>query len=333
MKSGEAQKKKLMMEAKTLLKERGEKAYKSAKDAILGETIGNKEVSDALKFFMEESWFDFQHPAVLSLACEAVGGDPTITTYVGAAMVLLAGSADIHDDIIDKSKTKGGILTVFGKFGKDIALLTGDALLFKGVTSMCEACEKLPEKERRKILDLTRQSFFEIGSAEATEAGLRGDLDLTPEEYYDVIEKKAKVAEANARIGAILGGGTRGEIDALGHYAKTLGMLVTIRDDFIDLYEPEELANRVKNECLPLPLLYAFKNEKKKEQILRILEKDGITEQDTNEILDLIMETEEVEELRDEMRSLLKKGKDSIKHLGRSRDSLMFLLEAALEGL
>lgn len=322
-----------MVEARRLLRKRGEKAFKIAKKAILDERIRNVQVCDALHFFIEEAWFDVQHPALLSLTCEAVGGDPDITIHVGAAIVLLAGAADIHDDIIDKSEIKGSKPTVFGKFGKEIALLAGDALLFKGVASMYEACESLPEKKRQAILGLIRQAFFEIGSAEAMEVGLKEKRDLTPEEYYDLIKMKATVAEANARIGAILGGGTTKEIDLLGHYGKTLGILAIIRDDFIDLYEPNELANRVKNECLPLPLLYAFRDEIKKDKIRRLLGMDRITERETSMILDLVTETEELEQLRKEMISLFEAGRDSIKHLKRCKNVLKLLLESTLEDL
>jgi geranylgeranyl pyrophosphate synthase len=322
-----------MVKARALIKERGEKAYEIAKRAILEEKIMNKRIYDALHFFMEEVWFDFQHPALLSLTCEAVGGDPNVTTHVGAAMVLLAGSADIHDDIIDESKIKGIKPTVYGKFGKDIALLTGDALMFKGITTMYDACEKLHEETRNRILNLTRQGFFEIGSAEAKEVDLKGKYDLTPQEYYEVIEMKAGVADVNARIGAILGGGTQVEIDAVGHYSRTLGILMIIRDDFIDLYEPDELMNRVNNECLPLPLLYVFQNEKKKEEIIHLLEKDRITDQETDKILDLVMETKEIEELRKEMISLTIQAKNALKNLRKLKNILELLIDATLEDL
>ena len=73
-------------------------------------------------------------PALFSLVCEAVGGDPDITMPIAISITLISGAIDIHDDIIDQSKTKGDQPTVFGKFGKDIALLVGDALMFKGFT-------------------------------------------------------------------------------------------------------------------------------------------------------------------------------------------------------
>src|SRR3972149_4246174 len=213
--------KKLMEQARTLLKERGQKAVEVSKQYVLKEKLEYAPLREALRYFMEELWDDILHPALLSLACEAVGGNPEETINFGAAIVLLAGGADIHDDIIDQSIVKGSKKTVFGKFGRDIAILAGDALLLKGVYLLHEACEHLPGNEKKEILKLMRDAVFEVSGAEAKEATLRGRTDILGQEYLDIINRKVASAEATARIGAILGGGTKSEIAVLGHYGRT----------------------------------------------------------------------------------------------------------------
>jgi len=325
---------KLIEKVKLLLKKKGQKSFEIAKNTIFQEEIIYKPINEALRYFMEEIWYDVHHPALLSLTCEAVDGSPNITTQIGAAMVLLAGAVDIHDDIIDKSEIKGSKTTLIGKFGDDIALLVGDALLFRGLGLLYEACERLPKKQRETVLNLIKQAFFEIGSAEAKEISFKGKYDLSPEEYYKIIEMKAAVSEANARIGAILGGGTPREIDILGCYGKTMGILMTIRDEFIDLFEPDELKNRVANECLPLPMLYAFKNEKAKSKIVSLLEKN-LTENDAYKIAEIVMETEEVKELKREMKTSIANTIEKISFI-RKRDvfhELELLLSFTIQGL
>lgn len=327
--------KKLMEQVQILLKERGQKAFEIAKNAILQEKIKSELVYEALRYFIEESWYDVQHPALISLTCEAVDGNPNSTVHIGAAMVLLAGAADIHDDIIDKSRIKCSKPTVFGKFGNDIAILAGDALLFKGATLLNEACEKLPEKQGKTILNLTKQAFFEIGSAEAKEATLKGKYDLTPEEYYHIIEMKAAVAEANARIGAIVGGGKPKQIEALGCYGRTLGILMSIRYDFVDIFEPEELKNRVQNEILPLPLLYAFTNPKTKNTIMPILLKTNITEDDAQTVVSTMFKSRGVRDLKENMHSLMNLGMQTLHCVKKStvRRFMKALMESSVEDL
>lgn len=325
--------KKLIEKMKRLLEKRGRKAYEVANEEILSEEIEYKPIRDALRYFIQELWHNFQHPALLSLACESVGGNPENTTSVGVALILLTGAADIHDDIIDQSETKGSKPTILGKFGRDIALLVGDALLLKGFTLLHKACNDLQKKQGDQIINLVKKAFFEIGVAEAKEASFKGNWDLAPEEYLDIIKMKAAIAEVTARIGAILGGGNSKEIKALAHYGRTLGVLMTIRDDFIDLFEPDELRNRAKNECLPLPILYAFRNTVKKSKIVRLLRKDQIKEEETEEILHLIMDTKEIQELKKEMKLLIGKETKILDNTGRSRSTLGLLLRSTLEDL
>src|SRR4030065_2212746 len=90
----------------TLLRERGKESLKIAKRFVQKEKIGYKPLQEALNYFIEEVFKDITQPGLLSLYCEAVGGKPDETTKVGAAMVLLVGAADLHDDIIDGSEIK-----------------------------------------------------------------------------------------------------------------------------------------------------------------------------------------------------------------------------------
>jgi geranylgeranyl pyrophosphate synthase len=111
-----APKKKLIEQVKAIMWERGQTALEIAKQTVAQENIQSPLLREALDYFMNEIWEDVLHPALLSIACEAAGGNPNSTTQIGAAIVLLAGGADVHDDIIDQSETKDAKLTVFGKF-------------------------------------------------------------------------------------------------------------------------------------------------------------------------------------------------------------------------
>jgi len=324
-----------MEKVKRLLEERGRKAYEVAKEEILNEEIGYEPVRDALEYFIEELWHNFQHPALLSLTCESVGGKPEDTTFIGAALVLLTGAADIHDDIIDQSKAKGSKPTVFGKFGRDMALLVGDALLLKGFTLLSKACEDLPKKQEKTIINLVRKGFFEIGIAEAKEASFKGNWDLPPEEYLDIIRMKAAIADVTARVGALIGGGSPDEIENLGKFGRTLGMLATIRDDFIDVFEPDELKNRAENECLPLPILYAFRDQKTKNKIVSVLKKREIREDDAYDIVQTIISTKDVQDLKKEMKLLLENGAKLLKASANQRiaQTLRNMLQVTVQDL
>ena len=324
-----------MEKVKNLLEKRGRKAYEIAKEQILNEEIAYEPIREALQYFIQELWHNFQHPALLSLTCESVGGKTENTTSIGVALILLTGAADIHDDIVDQSETKGSKPTVFGKFGIDIALLTGDALLLKGCTLLQKACECLPKKQGEAITNLVKEAFFEIGIAEAKEATFKGNWDLDPEEYLDIIRMKAAIADVTARIGAIIGGGSSDEIEALGKYGRTLGILATIRDDFIDVFEPDELKNRAENECLPLPVLYAFRDQKVKKEITDLLRKQELTEEVAFNIVEIMMKEEGIKVLKRKMRLILEEGYESVRLIEKQKISniLRTMIRALMEDL
>lgn len=327
--------KKLMEIALEILQRHGENTLATAKKIILQEKIKYKPIYDALCYFSQEIWRDFQHPALLSLACKAVGGNPDKVLNIGASIAMLSGASDIHDDIIDQSESKASKLTVYGKFGSDIALLVGDALLFEGLILLHDECEKLPRAQGRKILELTKKAFFEIGMAEAEEASFKRKYDLNPEDYFNVINKKASVAETCMRIGAILGGGNVKEVNVLSHYGRTLGTLMNIREEFIDIFEPGELKHRAENECLPLPILYAFRTSEVRNKIVEILNKKVISNNDAYKIVKIILKTKDVQEL---IRNMLTQVENETKNLSLIKDTktlreLSTLLRAGLEDL
>ena len=323
----------LIEKVKRLLWAKGEKSLETAKQLILQEKMEFEPLQEALRYFMEEFWEDVLHPALLSIACEAVGGNPDATTQIGAAVVLLAGGADVHDDIIDQSIIKDTKPTVFGKFGKDIAVLVGDALLFNGLYMLHEACEPLPQNQKKPILQLVKQAFFNIGNAESKETSLRGSFDFSPEEYLDIIRMKVSVSGAMTKIGAILGDGTQEEVESAGHFGETLGVLLTIRDEFIDVFEIDELKNRFKNECLPLPILAALRDADKKDKIISLLRTREITEKEVNQILDLVMSSKGAQELKKRMRLLVKEESQRLNSNKRFKEISDLLLRSSLEDL
>jgi geranylgeranyl pyrophosphate synthase len=323
----------LIGQVKMLLVERSKKSMDIARKAVLEEKFKHKPLQEALTYFITELWYNASHPALLSLTCEAVGGDPDATNQIGAAFVLLSGAADIHDDIIDQSLTKEGKQTIFGKYGLDMAIIAGNVLWFKGVLLLNQACDAFSTEKKEAILQLAKQSFFDIGSAEAKEASLRRNLDLQPQVYLEIIKMKISVAEAAAKIGATAGNGSAAQVECLGQYGKTLGTLMTIRDEFVDMFELDELQNRFRNECLPLPVLFALQDPDLKKEILGTLAKEDLTESELEKIVELVAGSSELGELKKEIKLSMEKTCECLFMFSKNQDLFNQLLKSTIEGL
>jgi len=327
-------KEKLIEQVQRLLEERSQKSLEIAKKEILQERMECKEINDAFMYYVK-NWNDVVHPGLLSIACEAVGGSADETIPIQVVMLLLTAAVDIHDDIIDGSKTKYGKPTVFARFGKDIALLVGDAFLMKALILLHKLEKQFPAEKMDAIWNIINSRFFELGDAEAFEASLKGNINVSPEEYFQILKMKASTSEAHMRIGAIVGGGEQDIVDLIGNYGRTLGILIGIREDFIDVFEPEELQNRIRNECLPLPILYAFKNPQTKKIILDYLSKRKISDKDAERIVDIIFKEESVEMLRNKVKRLAEEAYIDISSIPNKNlvSQMKILIKGTIEDL
>ena len=316
------------------LKRRGEKGLQFARQILQKERIEDLTLCDALKHYIA-NWNDFTHPGLFSLACEAVGGDPDDVVSAQAAIAMMAAAFDIHDDIIDKSKVKHKIPTVYGKFGTETALLLGNAFLMEGFKLLVDSAKLLPEGKEKGALDTVKELTFEIGDAHAIEVSLKKRKSVVPDDYLKVIEMKAAGIELDMHLGALFGGGKDVEVETLARLGRILGILDTLREEFIDIFEIEELCQRITVQDLPLPLLIAIQDQKAKRKVLNIISRPKITESDVDELVEVTLNAELVLNLKEKMRSLVYQGFILSNKLAnmKLRNNIQLVLSFMLEDL
>jgi len=317
-----------MEQVQAILKEKGKKVLDMARKLMLEEKIESKEVREALYYFMTEYWLDFQRPALFSLVCEALGGDPDITMPIAIPISLINGAIDIHDDIIDQSKSKRSRPTVFGKFGKNIAILVGDVLLYKGFTLLHEAVkEGIPVEKIAVISEIIQKTYFELGNAVAIELQFRERTDVSSEEYLQMVRKKAADLEGLTRISSILGKGTQKEIEALSAYGRLLGMMIILNDDLLDMLDFEEFVIRVKNEHLPLQVICALEKSIDKSEINPILHKKKKSKSDIKKIVKFTNNTEGPVFVAEKMKIIANEATCHLQSIQINKQHLQLILE------
>jgi octaprenyl-diphosphate synthase len=83
-----------------------------------------------------------------------------------------------------------------------------------------------------------------MSEGEIIEGRLETSEDVTFDDYLKVIEYKTSTAfEVAARLGAIIGGGTEEQIEALTEYGKNIGIAYQIKDDLLDWKNEDKLFN------------------------------------------------------------------------------------------
>jgi geranylgeranyl pyrophosphate synthase len=289
-----------LLDIKKGFKRRGGIAMNNARKKMLQNSKDDTFVSQALRYFAKVTLRNALpvFPALISMSCEAIGGDAEKTIPFGEAVVLVSAAADLHDDVIDQSSAKGTKQTVLGKFDAGTAILAGDLLLVQGLKELIEATEAVSKKQSKAIINLFSNAISEICIAEALEIQIRKKANLTPAELQEVIRLKAVVPELAMKIGAIVGEGNSKAVNHLGHFGRTFGINSILIEEFVDMLNTEELRNRIKNECLPLPIICALQNLQIKNNLFPLLNAETLNAGDSEKIVKTVLESCEVQVLQ-----------------------------------
>jgi geranylgeranyl pyrophosphate synthase len=254
-----------------LIEERGQRVlHRFRQVAVSG--VSDPKLLEVLRF-VGDYWKDNFRPAFASFCCEAVGGRAEAADDVSLMITLTSAGGGIHDDIIDKSSNKHFRMTVLGKYGLDYALLVGDLLIQKGWMMARNLVEKNLQSEKlAEIIEVFGRWTLDVCEAEFMEIQCRQNLETELEHYQNILCKSMADTQACARLGAIMGGGSKSEVEALAGFGSRLGFMYRLTDDLKDTLNIEmNLSNRLRNESVPLPILYTAKNSKEKKSIAKNL--------------------------------------------------------------
>jgi len=176
-------------------------------------------------------------PLILVLAAESVGKADENAYVASCAVELLHTESVIHDDIIDNETLRRHKDPFYIKYGYNTSILSGDFVL--GL--ILNISSRINNPRITKDLSTTAMLMSE---GEILEGKLEESEDVTFDDYLKVIEYKTATAfETAARLGAILGGGTEEQIEALSEYGKNIGVAYQIQDDLHDWKNEDKLFN------------------------------------------------------------------------------------------
>jgi len=285
------------------LQERSRECQEFVRKLLLSERIESRILLNALKHYFSY-WNDYSHPGLFSIVYEAVGCKTSSMLEPQAAMAMIAAGFDLHDDIVDTSRVKHGYSTVYGKFGEGPTLLLGDAFLVGGFTLLGVAASRLSTGRRTEISRIIKSCLFEVGNAHVLELSLKGKNDISQEKYLTILKMKSASFEADAHVAAIFGTENQASTHTMKQYGRNIGTLATLRDEFVDVFDVDELNRRVKSEVLPMPIVCALQDARHRHQLTTLLRKRKLTATDAETIISIVFESESVTALKKYMQGL-----------------------------
>ena len=206
-------------------------------------------------------------PTLLALSAQSVGGKWENVKRLALAIELLHIASLVHDDILDQDKFRRNALAVHAKWSVKDAILVGDALASYSLN--------LAADYDREIMKIISETGLQLCDGE------HADVDTTlakisEKEYLLRIKKKcASIFMAATQCGAIAGGGTRLEIEALARFGENLGLAYQIRDDISDTtFLGTRIPQDIEQQKTNLPLIHAYESssDAEKEELIKNLQ-------------------------------------------------------------
>ena len=227
-------------------------------------------------------------PALLLLSAKLLDYQGQGAVRLGAVVEIIHTATLVHDDIIDDAKTRRGRPAANTRWGNSKCVLAGDWLYMQAF--------KIAVQERNfRILDTLIELTQQMVEGELLQMQTLGNM-ISLDEHFDLIYRKtACLFSVCMRLGAILGGATPQQEDALGKYGHDLGMAFQIVDDVLDLTASEDVlgkpvASDLREGKVTMAVIHALerctKEERGKiEKILQDRAFNGVTHADILGIL------------------------------------------------
>lgn len=174
-------------------------------------------------------------PALVLMVAGAFGYRGTAHHELAAVVEFIHTATLLHDDVVDESELRRGRNTANAEFGNAASVLVGDFLYSRAFQMMVGV-------GNMRVMEVLSEATNVIAEGEVLQLMNCGNADVDVAAYLKVIRfKTAKLFEASARLGAILGGADEATERALGDYGMHLGTAFQIIDDVLD-YSSEEAA-------------------------------------------------------------------------------------------
>ena len=188
-------------------------------------------------------------PMLLLETCRLFGGREEEAAPFMAAIEMIHTSSLIHDDLpcMDNDEYRRGKKSTWAKFGEDMGVLAGDALIVEAFSAAARAFAVTEDPERVgkaiKILAEKTGIYGMIG-------GQVVDVELTDKPIdRDTLGfiyrlKTGALLEASMTIGAVLAGADEESCKKIGQIALDVGVAFQIQDDILDVTSSQEVLGK-----------------------------------------------------------------------------------------
>lgn len=213
-------------------------------------------------------------PGLVMMTAESFGGEMALeaSKTAAAGIEMFHNYTLLHDDVMDNSEMRRGHESVWRKWDRSTAILSGDTML----TLATQMVSEVPDDKLRNVIDTFNNMALEVYE------GQRLDLDFEKTEiinsdiYIEMIRKKTgALLGASAAIGAIIASASEKDVTAMTTFGNMLGIAFQIQDDWLDTYGDSStfgkpIGGDILNDKKTFLLVKAMESEKGTVEALKV---------------------------------------------------------------
>jgi octaprenyl-diphosphate synthase len=167
-------------------------------------------------------------PALVLLCAGAAGFRGQARLELAAVVEFIHTATLLHDDVVDQSPMRRGRRTANAAFGNAASVLVGDFLYSR-------AFQMMAGLDSMRVMRVLADATNTIAEGEVLQLMNCHDPDVDELRYLEVVRRKtAKLFEAAARLGGVLGAAASAVEEGLAAYGMHLGTAFQVIDDVLD---------------------------------------------------------------------------------------------------
>ncbi len=167
-------------------------------------------------------------PALLLMMAKALGYQGIHHHLLAAVVEFIHTATLLHDDVVDESDMRRGRQTANAVFGNAASVLVGDYLYSRSF-------EMMVETNTMEVMSILSEATTVIAEGEVLQLMNVHDPDISLDRYLQVVRyKTAKLFEASAQVGAVIGNATAQQQTAAAAYGRHIGTAFQLIDDVLD---------------------------------------------------------------------------------------------------